>query len=157
MIDRAVKEAFAVRCRATDLEQLHAYFKEDGQIRCFYCDAPEPTRWDHLHAVARGGDTVPGNLVPACGRCDDSKQDRDVEQRARSTSPHRPPLERLPQLQARIAAYRQTFPYEPSEFEAPLSPEQRASYQRFRAEIDTLRRHLESEGVLKLPTKRLQP
>lgn len=157
LIDRAVKEAFAVRCRARDLDQLHAYFELDGQIRCFYCDAPEPTRWDHLHAVTRGGDTMPGNLVPACGRCDDSKQDRDVEQWTRSTSPHRPPLERLPDLHAKIAAYRQRFPYEPREFEARLSPEQRASYQRFRVEIETLRRHLESEGVLKSPTKHIQP
>ena len=156
LIDRAVKEAFAARCLVSDLEDLRSYFEAGGEIRCFYCDAPEPTRWDHLHAVTRGGDTVPGNLVPACGRCDDSKQDRDIDEWVHGTSRQRPPPERLAGLQDKIAAYRERFAYEARTFEARLSPDQLARYQRFRTEIDTLRRHLESEGLLRPSTKRIQ-
>lgn len=156
LIDRAVKEAFAARCMASDLEDLRSYFEVGGEILCFYCDAPGPTRWDHLHAVTRGGDTVPGNLVPACGRCDDSKQDRDIDEWVRSTSRHRPPSGRLPALQDKVATYRERFAYTAQAFEARLSPDQRARYQRFRAEIDTLRRHLETEGLLRPSPKRVR-
>lgn len=149
MIDRAVKEHFSERCKHTDLAVVHEYFAAQGGVRCFYCDALEPTRWDHLHSVSRGGDTMPGNLVPACGRCDDSKQHRDVEEWVASTSPHRPPAERLPDLLVRIEAYRQHFSYVPVEFEQRLSPEQLGRYRRFREEIDALRRHLESDGLMK--------
>ena len=157
LIDRAVKEAFAARCLAPDLEQLRSYFEAGGEILCFYCDAPEPTRWDHLHAVTRGGDTMPGNLVPACGRCDDSKQDRDIDEWVRSTSKHRPPTERLAALQDKVVAYRERFAYNAQAFETRLAPDQLARYRRFRTEIDTLRRHLEREGLLRPSTKRIHP
>ena len=149
MIDRAVKESFAARCAASDLARVHAYFETAGDIHCFYCEAPEPTRWDHLHAVSRGGDTVPGNLVPACGRCDDSKQARDVDEWVNGSSPHRPSADRLPAIQTRISAYQAHFAYEPAEFEAKLSDEALARYQRFRLEIEALRTMLHTEGLLK--------
>ncbi|MDC7805267.1 HNH endonuclease signature motif containing protein [Luteimonas sp BLCC-B24] len=156
LTDRAVKEAFAARCMASDLEELRNYFEAGGEIRCFYCDAPEPSRWDHLHAVTRGGDTVPGNLVPACGRCDDSKQDRDIDEWVRSTSKHRTPTGHLAALQDKVAAYRERFFYTEQAFETRLTPDQLACYQRFRTKIDTLRRHLESEGLLRPSTKRVR-
>lgn len=149
MIDRAVKEHFVERCKRTELAAVHEYFAAQGEVLCFYCGASEPTRWDHLHSVSRGGDTMPGNLVPACGRCDDSKQHRDVEEWVAGKSPHRPSADRLPDLLARIEAYRQHFSYMPVEFEQRLSPEQLRRYRRFREEIDALRRHLESDGLIK--------
>jgi hypothetical protein len=154
MIDRAVKESFAARCKTADLAKLHAYFGVDGDPRCFYCGAPEPSRWDHLHAVTRGGDTVPGNLVPACGRCDDSKQDRTIEEWVGSKSPHRPAVSALSDLSARVSAYQREFAYVSVEFEKRLSPDQLDSYRRFRLEIDALRRHLEREGLLKAAPKK---
>ena len=155
MIDRAVKEKLLPsRCTPADLAEIRAYFEANGGDRCFYCDALEPTRWDHLHAVSKGGDTMPGNLVPACARCDDSKQDRDVEGWIASTSRHRPHPERLASLQHKIGAYRQHFHYEPVEFAQRLSPGQQDTYARFRAEIDALRRHLEAEGLIGAKGKR---
>ena len=48
----------------------------DGE--CAYC--PEPaTTWDHAIAVALGGKTRRGNMVPACSRCNSSKRDRDLD------------------------------------------------------------------------------
>src|SRR5688572_4381316 len=95
MLDRAVKEYFATRCNATDLRALAEHFAEEGVMRCVYCGSANPSRWDHLHPVSQGGDSTPGNLVPACGRCDDSKQDRTIEEWAASKSKYRPPAKRL--------------------------------------------------------------
>lgn len=149
LLDRAVKESFAERCAKSDLERVRQYFLDSGDFRCLYCGSDKPSRWDHLHAVSRGGDTVPGNLVPACQRCDDSKQDKDVEEWARGKSKHRPSLEALPRIQAEIQAYQAHFAHEPKEFEAKLSEAQLAKYKRFRKEIDALRIHLQTEGLLK--------
>ena len=41
-------------------------------------------------------------------------------------------------------------------YETRLSPDQLARYQRFRTEIDTLRRHLETEGLLRPSPKRVR-
>lgn len=149
LIDRAVKESFAARCSSADLDRVREYFSNLGPLQCMYCGSGNPTRWDHLHAVSRGGDTVPGNLVPACQRCDDSKQAKDIEEWANGKSKHRPSLDRLPQIQAAITAYQAHFSHLPSDFESKLSAEQHAKYLRFRKEIDSLRAHLRSEGLLK--------
>lgn len=148
LIDRAVKESFAARCSLSELAEVEAYFEANGGMLCFYCRSPDPSRWDHLHAVTRGGDTVPGNLVPACGRCDDSKQHRDVEEWAAGSSQYRPAPNRLPEILRRIEAYRRHFPYTPREFDEKLTDEQRERYARFRHEIDALRAHLESAVLI---------
>ncbi len=50
---------------------------EDFGGICAYC--PEvATTWDHLHPVARGGATNPGNMVPACISCNSSKGTSEV-------------------------------------------------------------------------------
>jgi hypothetical protein len=149
MLDRAVKEYFAERCTADDLKELAEHFAEEGVLRCVYCGAENPSRWDHLHPVSDGGDSSPGNLVPACGRCDDSKQDRTIEEWAHSKSKHRPPLERLPQIQARIERYRKLFVYLPKKFEEKLTRKQRAIYRRFRWRLDALRDQLRRDGLIK--------
>lgn len=149
LLDRAVKEFFAERCTKADLERVRQYFLSAGAFRCLYCGSDKPSRWDHLHAVSRGGDTIPGNLVPACQRCDDSKQDKGVEEWVRGKSKHRPSLDALPRIQAETKAYQAHFSHEPKEFDVKLSDVQRAKYLRFRKEIDALRAHLQSEGLLK--------
>ena len=42
---------------------------------CVYCGAGA-TSVDHVRPLARGGCEVAGNLVPACGSCNRSKNDR---------------------------------------------------------------------------------
>lgn len=42
---------------------------------CLYCGGTATT-WDHVLAVVRGGQTEPGNIAPACVRCNSSKKDR---------------------------------------------------------------------------------
>jgi hypothetical protein len=149
MLDRAVKEFFAARCGAPDLVKLAEHFARDGTIACVYCDAVNATRWDHLHPVSRGGDSSPGNLVPACGRCDDSKQDRTIEEWVSSKSKHRPPSERLEVIRSRISEYQAEFVYLPIEFEQKLDEQQRAIYLRFREKLDALREQMRQDGLIK--------
>jgi len=149
MLDRAIKESFALRCCAGDLDRIRQYFSKNGGFRCLYCKTENPSRWDHLHAVSRGGDTVPGNLVPACQRCDDSKQDKDVDEWVSGKSKHRPDSNSLARIQSEVKAYQTQFSYEPREFDSKLTEEQRATYARFRKELESLRAHLQQEGFLK--------
>lgn len=43
---------------------------------CAYCDR-KATSWDHFIPVSRGGQTIPGNMLPACGSCNSRKNDMD--------------------------------------------------------------------------------
>lgn len=149
MLDRAIKESFALRCSTADLEKVRQYFSKNGGLHCLYCGAENPSRWDHLHAVSRGGDTVPGNLVPACQRCDDSKQDKDIDEWLSGKSKHRPAPDSLARIQSKVNAYQVHFPYKPKEFDEKLSKAQRVTYTRFRKELDSLRAHLQHDGLLK--------
>ena len=47
----------------------------DGE--CAYCGEPAAS-WDHIFPVSKGGDTTPGNIVPACISCNSSKRTKDV-------------------------------------------------------------------------------
>jgi 5-methylcytosine-specific restriction endonuclease McrA len=44
---------------------------------CAYCGTKAET-WDHIVPVAHGGQTTPGNVVPACMSCNSSKKNCDV-------------------------------------------------------------------------------
>jgi 5-methylcytosine-specific restriction endonuclease McrA len=50
---------------------------EEFDGRCAYCPSPA-TAWDHVVPVARGGETRPHNIVPACRPCNSSKRTQDV-------------------------------------------------------------------------------
>jgi HNH endonuclease len=60
-----------------ELEALAILEMEPSEIRCVYCGDP-PTEWDHLRPIIRGKKptgfiTEIANLVPACGKCNQSK------------------------------------------------------------------------------------
>lgn len=46
---------------------------------CPYCGSSGPLHLDHVEPLARGGLHTPDNLVPACRRCNLSKQAKPVE------------------------------------------------------------------------------
>ena len=73
-IHRAISEGLALRrFGKPEMKQVLEFF---GDNACVFCGTRPFDRWDHLVAVRIGGDTVLGNMVPACSRCDSSKQDR---------------------------------------------------------------------------------
>lgn len=45
---------------------------------CAYCRLRPASTWDHIIPISRGGETVPGNIVPACASCNASKGNRNV-------------------------------------------------------------------------------
>lgn len=45
--------------------------------KCAYCPATAST-WDHVIPVSLGGQTIPGNILPACQPCNSSKGNRDL-------------------------------------------------------------------------------
>ena len=60
-----------------ELESLSVLGMDPENIRCAYCGDP-PTEWDHLrpiitHQEPTGYITEIANLVPACGKCNQSK------------------------------------------------------------------------------------
>lgn len=50
---------------------------EQFEGTCAYCPAPATT-WDHVVPISRGGETLPGNVIPACQSCNSSKGNRDI-------------------------------------------------------------------------------
>ncbi|WP_216846981.1 HNH endonuclease [Granulicella sp. L60] len=62
---------------AEELEALAILKIEPNDIRCAYC-GDKATEWDHLRAIIQdqeptGYITEIANLVPACGKCNQSK------------------------------------------------------------------------------------
>lgn len=146
-IDRALKEHFAQRCKKEDLNKIRDYFTKDGPIECFYCGSISPNRWDHLFPVSKGGDTVPGNLVPACGSCDDSKQEKSFEEWLDSSSKKAPRADKK-EIEKKIQRYRVNFPYaEPTDFQEKLTLSQKKAYKRIMAKVAEVRSCLIEEKI----------
>lgn len=58
--------------------QIRARFAEFGQC-CAYCGGLGQLHIEHVIPISKGGTHVLGNVVPACERCNYSKQAHDVE------------------------------------------------------------------------------
>lgn len=147
LTDRGVKEFFAKRCPRTDLEDLHRYFRKHGGLGCIYCGSPNASRWDHVHPISQGGDTVKGNLVPACSSCDDSKQHKTLDAWFSGKAKMRPPEERRAAIKQAIAKYQRHFQYRPRPFLAKLKANQKAIYGGFQRKLAELKLHLRENGV----------
>ena len=52
---------------------------EQFEGRCAYCQEKADT-WDHIVPVVLGGQTEPGNIVPACHSCNSSKRSRLLDE-----------------------------------------------------------------------------
>lgn len=144
---RAVKESFAKRCSIAELEEIRAFFVKNGKLHCLYCGHNEPTRWDHVHPISQGGDTVKGNLVPACGACDDSKQDRTLDAWFSSNSQKKPAPERHEMIIRVISDYQRHFGYQVKQFFDKLTPGQREVYIGFQDKLKNLREYLAEKGI----------
>jgi len=53
------------------------YLMDQCGGRCVYCGAAAET-CDHIIPVSQGGQTIPGNVAPACLKCNSSKRDAEV-------------------------------------------------------------------------------
>ena len=93
----------------SDLELANAFslLKLDADdLRCVYC-GDRSTEWDHFYPVMRKGQptgylTRIQNLVPACGKCNQSKGNRNWKDWMKSTAPLSPTTRGVTKLSKRI-------------------------------------------------------
>ncbi|MGA9378993.1 MAG: HNH endonuclease [Phormidium sp.] len=53
------------------------FLMEIFDSKCAYC-LQAANSWDHIVPISKGGRTTPGNIVPACNKCNSSKNNQDV-------------------------------------------------------------------------------
>ena len=75
----AIKQRTARRKRSVVRlpEVAKVYILEQCDGCCVYCGAKAQT-FDHVLPTSSGGETLPGNIVPACLSCNSSKKDSEV-------------------------------------------------------------------------------
>lgn len=75
MVDRSIKDCPGKRqFGKTEKEKVLEFFFHGKEPECVFCGCKDIKRWNHLIPITNGCETVPGNMVPACSRCDDSIQ-----------------------------------------------------------------------------------
>jgi hypothetical protein len=80
ILDRALKECLGARqFGRKEMVEVLGFF-EMAHPESAFCGSPAVRRWDHLVAVTQNGESVLGNMVPACARCDDSKRSLPFEE-----------------------------------------------------------------------------
>jgi hypothetical protein len=133
IVQRAMFESLTRRKFATrEILEVLAFFGADPP-ECVFCGDPNVARWDHLVPIKAGGDTVVGNMVPACSRCDDSKRHLPYMEWALSNAPHSPKSRQIPSLEQRldrIAAYVTKYEYAPLTATSRLTPPELEHFKR---------------------------
>jgi HNH endonuclease len=89
------------------VEALTVLGMAPGDVRCAYCGDPY-TEWDHLHPLVidqkpTGYISELANLVPSCGKCNQSKGKKSWREWMRSTAPRCPGARGVPDLESKIA------------------------------------------------------
>jgi len=129
------------------MAEILAFFGTDPP-ECVYCGSTDVKRWDHLVPINKGGETVLGNMVPACARCDDSKRAEPFEEWMISSvkgSPQSRGIADVAQRIERIKAYVRHFGYEIQTLEERLGRQElemlrniQSRLQELREDVDTL-------------------
>jgi len=142
MVNRTLLECIADRkFGRAEMAEVLAFFGMD-EPECVYCGASPMQRWDHVVPVLKGGDTVLGNIVPACAKCDDSKRHLDYDEWARSSAPSSPRSRGVPDLEARLArirGYAAAYNYSPRLPTERLTSQQMEHYQRIQQSLEQLK------------------
>jgi len=138
----------------------------EDDIRCAYCGDPA-TEWDHLRPLVRdkqptGHISEIGNLVPCCGKCNQSKGNKPWREWILSNARMSPATRNTPGLEARIhrlTTYEQTRPRKPLNFRALVGEESWAVYWQNHSNLvaamkksqeaaDELRRMIQNSGAI---------
>ena len=133
---------------ADDVEEaLRILGMEPEDLRCAYC-GDRASEWDHLRPLVKGRRPTGyiseiGNLVPSCGKCNQSKRNEHWESWMRSETATLSPRSRgvadLERRIERLAAYERWRPAKPIDFEQIVGHEAWAAYwQRLEAMDRTL-------------------
>ncbi|MBI1803369.1 MAG: HNH endonuclease [Ignavibacteriae bacterium] len=129
-----------------EAEKVKRFFFNDGKEECVFCGSAEPERWDHLTPLKEGGETVIGNIVPACQPCDDSKQHTHFEKWMLGNAPKSPRSRGVQDLDERInklKSYVKSFGYQPRPLTSRLSKEENQQYEILLGKVRALRTEIE--------------
>jgi hypothetical protein len=146
MIDRALTECLGERrFGKAEIDSVLAYFNT-GTPECVYCGSQDVKRWDHLIPVKNGGETVLGNMVPACAHCDDSKRDLSLEDWMLGNAPQSPKSRGVADVEQRverIRTYMNRFGYQKRSLEERLTFEERERLGSIRDSIQHLKEEMD--------------
>jgi len=148
MIERCLLDCLGTRqFGKKEIETVLAFFGSDPP-ECVYCGSYEVQRWDHLVPIKKGGETVLGNMVPACAHCDDSKRDSNFYEwmiSGSESSLKNRGVKDINHRMAKIKSYVQHFGYTPRSLEDRLDKDDlewlsiiRSRIQEIRKDIDEL-------------------
>ena len=104
-------------------------------------------RWDHLVSISRGGDTKIGNMVPACGACDDSKQNNNFEEWMTGNAPKSPRARGISDLESRIdkiKRYASEYGYTPRQPSDRLCESELRQFETLNEDLEKLRKRIEA-------------
>jgi hypothetical protein len=116
------------------------YFGDESP-RCVYCGSTEVRRWDHLVAVRSGGETVLGNLVPACAPCDNTKGKTPFDEFLRGRDLVR---EEAEERIERLRGYMAAFEYKVVPLDERLTDDESERLAALRAKAGELRAEVEA-------------
>ena len=113
-----------------------------SDVRCAYCGDPA-TEWDHLNAIVRdkrptGYISEIHNLVPACGKCNQSKGNKPWRECMFDPSPLSPASRGVGDVELRaerIAEYERRFPPVRIDFEAVVDEDVWGAHRRLVEEM----------------------
>ena len=129
-----------------EIAEVTAFFGADP-LECVYCGSQDVSRWDHLVPVSKGGETVLGNMVPACARCDDSRQHKGYAEWMRSDAKWSPASRGVPDIEGRLArlrSYVDAFGYSPRTLEERLDERERAALASIRVRLQEIRQEIDA-------------
>ncbi|MDD4890367.1 MAG: HNH endonuclease [Phycisphaerae bacterium] len=112
------------------LEALRILEIDPEDVRCAYCGDPS-SEWDHLRPLVlkrrpTGFISEIANLVPSCGKCNQSKGNKDWKVWIRSSARHSPATRGVADLEARVTrllAFETWRQPAPLDFEKMVGPE----------------------------------
>lgn len=145
-VERSLQEGLANRqFGRPEMEEVIRFF---GMVapECVYCGSREVRRWDHLIPVIKGGETVVGNMVPACARCDDSRQHHPFDAWMGSTARFSPRSFGISDIDHRIERLREymaQYRYVPRPLEERLQPDEIRRLDEVRERIRVLRSEID--------------
>jgi hypothetical protein len=145
-LERAILEGLGRRAfRIPEVEQAIAFFGEP--LTCVFCGSEKVTLWEHLVPVARGGETVLGNMVPSCQPCNDSKHHKPCDGWlvARAVKdPTAPGATNVAQRVAHLRQYAEQFGYVVTTPESRLEAERLLRVEDLRRRAKQLRADVEA-------------
>lgn len=145
-VGRSLQECLANRkFGQKEMKEVIAFFGFK-RPECVYCGSLEVKRWDHLIPISKGGETVLGNMVPACSRCDDSRRDIPYEEWTYGDAKHSPKsrgVRDINQRVKRIKVYVEQCGYVHRNLEERLSKEEINRLSEIRLKLREVRRDIE--------------